>query len=76
MMTNRIENYLDELFPEPKCELIYKGDVKPEDGCYITYCGKKYYESKKDDTVDYLIIEDNTIYLKDLEQNVINKINF
>ena len=41
-----------------KCELIYKGDVKPEDGCYITYCGKKYYESKKDDTVDYLIIED------------------
>ena len=28
MMTNRIENYLDELFPEPKCELIYNSDYE------------------------------------------------
>ena len=28
MMTNRIEDYLDELFPEPKCELIYNSDYE------------------------------------------------
>jgi endonuclease-3 len=27
-MTNRIEDYLDELFPEPKCELIYNSDYE------------------------------------------------
>jgi endonuclease-3 len=28
MMMSRIENYLDELFPEPKCELIYHNDYQ------------------------------------------------
>ena len=28
MMTNRIEEYLDYLFPEPKCELNYKTDYE------------------------------------------------
>ena len=27
-MTNRIEEYLDELFPNPKCELTYKTDYE------------------------------------------------
>ena len=28
MKTNRIEEYLDELFPNPKCELIYNNDYE------------------------------------------------
>ena len=28
MMMNRISNYLDELFPNPKCELIYNNDYE------------------------------------------------
>lgn len=28
MMTSRIEDYLDEMFPEPKCELLYKTDYE------------------------------------------------
>ncbi len=28
MMKNRIEEYLDDLFPEPKCELIYHNDYE------------------------------------------------
>lgn len=28
MMTSRIENYLDELFPNPKCELLYNSDYE------------------------------------------------
>jgi len=28
MMTNRIEEYLDELFPNPKCELTYNSDYE------------------------------------------------
>ena len=28
MMTSRIEEYLDELFPEPKCELLYNNDYQ------------------------------------------------
>ncbi len=28
MMMNRIEEYLDELFPNPKCELIYNNDYE------------------------------------------------
>lgn len=28
MMTNRVEDYLDELFPDPKCELLYKTDYE------------------------------------------------
>ena len=28
MMTNRIEEYLDELFPDPKCELLYNNDYQ------------------------------------------------
>lgn len=28
MMTSRIEDYLDELFPDPKCELLYKTDYE------------------------------------------------
>ena len=27
-MMNRIEEYLDELFPEPKCELLYNNDYQ------------------------------------------------
>ena len=28
MMTNKIEDYLDELFPNPKCELLYNCDYE------------------------------------------------
>lgn len=28
LMMNRIEEYLDELFPEPKCELLYNNDYQ------------------------------------------------
>ena len=28
MMTNRIEEYLDSLFPDPKCELNYTKDYE------------------------------------------------
>ena len=28
MKTNEISNYLNELFPEPKCELIYNSDYE------------------------------------------------
>ena len=28
MMMNRITNYLNNLFPDPKCELIYHNDYE------------------------------------------------
>ena len=39
-----------------KCDLIWEGTTKPTEGKYIIYCGKKYIESKTNDTIDFLDI--------------------
>ena len=39
-----------------KCDLIWEGTNKPTEGKYIIYCGKKYIESKTNDTIDFLDI--------------------
>lgn len=39
-----------------KCDLIWEGTTKPNEGKYIIYCGKKYIESQTNDTIDFLDI--------------------
>ena len=54
---------------------FHTGYIKEKDN--IIYINSGSLSLPKNDTKNsYLITEDNTIYLKDLEQNVINKINF